>query len=116
MGRVGHSCIDKAGNLFPAVAVSAKTGLGLAALAEAVIGTSLPASDAPLITRARHEDALRRVAVFVTEARSTLALGLPAELIAVDTHGALAALGELTGQTTREEIIRGIFSRFCIGK
>ena len=101
---------------YPAVAVSAKTGLGLVALAEAVIGTSLPASDAPLITRARHEDALRRVAVFVTEAQSTLALGLPAELIAVDTHGAMAALGELTGQTTREEIIRGIFSRFCIGK
>ena len=62
------------------------------------------------------QQARYQVAVFVTEARSTLALGLPAELIAVDTHGALAALGELTGQTTREEIIRGIFSRFCIGK
>jgi tRNA modification GTPase len=100
----------------PAVAVSAKTGLGLDALAEAVIGTSLPASDAPLLTRARHEDALRRCATQISEAHATLAAGLPAELIAVDVHGALAALGELTGQTTREEIIRGIFSRFCIGK
>ena len=100
----------------PAVAISAKTGMGLAALAEAVIGTSPPATDMPLLTRARHEDALRRTAAQVADARATLSAGLPAELIAVDVHGALAALGELTGQTTREEIIRGIFSRFCIGK
>lgn len=100
----------------PAVAISARTGEGLDALAQAVIGTSVPASDAPLLTRARHEDALRRAAAQVRDARATLTLGLPAELIAVDTHGALAALGELTGQTTREEIIQGIFSRFCIGK
>ncbi|MBB6052764.1 tRNA uridine-5-carboxymethylaminomethyl(34) synthesis GTPase MnmE [Armatimonas rosea] len=100
----------------PAVAISARTGEGLDALVQAVIGTSVPASDAPLLTRARHEDALRRAAAQIHDARVTLALGLPAELIAVDTHGALAALGELTGQTTREEIIQGIFSRFCIGK
>lgn len=100
----------------PAVAVSARTGQGLDALAQAVVGTSAPASDAPLVTRARHEDALRRAAMQIAQARETLAAGLPAELIAVDTHGAMAALGELTGQTTREEIIQGIFSRFCIGK
>ena len=101
---------------YPTVAISAKTGMGLATLAEAVIGTSPPATDVPLLTRARHEDALRRTATQVADARATLAAGFPAELIAVDVHGALAALGELTGQTTREEIIRGIFSRFCIGK
>ena len=41
---------------------------------------------------------------------------MPAELIAVDAHGALRALGEITGETAREEIIAGIFARFCIGK
>jgi tRNA modification GTPase len=101
---------------FPAIAVSAKTGLGLEELARAVVGEAAPSTDAPLLTRARHEDALRRVALHIADARATLASGLPAELIAVDTHGAMAVLGELTGQTTREEIIQGIFSRFCIGK
>jgi len=28
----------------------------------------------------------------------------------------LAALGELTGRTAREEIVSRIFSRFCVGK
>ncbi|WP_309718549.1 tRNA uridine-5-carboxymethylaminomethyl(34) synthesis GTPase MnmE [Armatimonas sp.] len=100
----------------PVISVSAKTGAGLLELAQAVVGSSQPAADAPLVTRARHEDALRRAALHIADARATLAAGLPAELIAVDTHGAMAALGELTGQTTREEIIQGIFSRFCIGK
>ena len=102
----------------PAVSVSARTGMGLDALAQAVIGISLPTldSNSPLVTRARHEDALRCAAQHIAYALQTLAAGLPAEFIAVDTHGAMAAVGELTGQTTREEIIQGIFSRFCIGK
>lgn len=100
----------------PTLRVSAQTGLGLDALTEAILGTAIPASDAPLLTRARHEDALRRTVTHITEAQTTLEAGLPAELIAVDTHAALAALGELTGQTTREEVIAGIFARFCIGK
>ena len=29
---------------------------------------------------------------------------------------ALDALGQLTGRTAREEIVSGIFSRFCVGK
>ena len=28
----------------------------------------------------------------------------------------LAALGELTGRTAKEEIVSRIFSRFCVGK
>lgn len=105
---------------YPAVAVSARTGDGLAALAEAVVAAStgsLPReSETPLVTRARHEAALRHALVQLAAAQATLEQGLPAELIAVDVHGALATLGELTGATTREEIIQGIFSRFCIGK
>ena len=33
-----------------------------------------------------------------------------------DAEEALDALGELTGRTAREEIVSGIFSRFCVGK
>lgn len=103
-----------------AVAVSARTGAGLDTLAQAVVTVStgvVPTdSDTPLVTRARHEAALRHTLHQLDAAQATLAALLPAELIAVDVHGALAALGELTGTTTREEIIQGIFARFCIGK
>ena len=102
------------------VAVSAQTKVGLEALAQAVVrvatGTTPGEHEAPLVTRARHEDALRRALASLQEAQNTLVAALPAELIAVDLHAALATLGEITGATTREEIIQGIFARFCIGK
>ena len=69
-----------------------------------------------IVTRARQEDTLRRVLDSLQHAQQTLEDGLAAEFIAVDLHGALATLGELTGATTREEVIQGIFARFCIGK
>ncbi len=110
----------------PGVATAAARAEGIDALEEAVVaaatgGSSLPDSgsgseDAPLVTSARHAAALHTARESLAAARATLARGLPAELIAVDAHAALGALGEITGETTREEIIRGIFATFCIGK
>ncbi len=103
----------------PVVAVAAVTGYGLPALSNAILfllGGNGVDTNATLITSARHTDALRRAASALNTALQTLTDGLPAELIAVDTHAAIACFGEITGQTAREEIIAGIFSRFCIGK
>jgi tRNA modification GTPase len=37
-------------------------------------------------------------------------------LTAIDLKDALDALGEIVGETAREDILEQIFSRFCIGK
>lgn len=103
---------------FTGIALSAKTGTGLdrlGAAVQALLGGSEQAS-IPLVTRARHEYAVRRAQESVQAAISSLEAGQPPELIAVDCHGALMALGELTGETSRAEIIEGIFRAFCIGK
>lgn len=102
------------------VTVAARTGAGLPELTVAILSLlgnqeSID-TNAPLITSARHTDALRRAATSLGMALHTLRDGMPAELIAVDAHAAISSLGEITGQTAREEIIAGIFSRFCIGK
>jgi tRNA modification GTPase len=38
------------------------------------------------------------------------------EMVLVGLHNALRYLGEITGETTTEEILGQIFSTFCIGK
>jgi tRNA modification GTPase len=104
---------------LPAVAVSAATGGGLVELRAAVVrvvGAADIDAGAPLVTSVRHAEALRDAAQALAHARETLAAGLPTELVAVDAHGALSALGVITGETAREEVIAGIFARFCIGK
>jgi tRNA modification GTPase len=42
--------------------------------------------------------------------------GLPPELLSLDLRSALSALGEVTGETSTDEVLDHIFSSFCIGK
>ncbi|MGC4045304.1 MAG: tRNA uridine-5-carboxymethylaminomethyl(34) synthesis GTPase MnmE [Armatimonas sp.] len=103
---------------FTGISLSAKTGNGLEALGNSVrslLGDSDQAT-IPMVTRARHENALRRALESVRAALNSLEADQAPEFIAVDCHGALMALGELTGETSRAEIIEGIFRTFCIGK
>lgn len=105
------------------VAVSARTGAGLAEL-EAVLGRRgaalLPAAQAEaqglMLTNARQTDAVRRALEAVRRAEEGLGAGLPPDLLLTDVEAALAALGELTGRTVREDVTDRIFSRFCVGK
>ena len=104
----------------PTVAIAAATGAGLpdliAAVSRVLGAESRPSESAVTVTSARHEDALRRADLALMQALQTLTLDLPIELIAVDAHAALQSLGEITGETAREEIIARIFATFCIGK
>lgn len=45
-----------------------------------------------------------------------LALGITPDAVLTDVEGAMAALGELTGRSVREDVVERIFARFCVGK
>jgi tRNA modification GTPase len=67
---------------------------------------------APLLTRARHREALE--AALGALQRSLAAL-LP-ELRAEDLRLAWRSLGRITGQVDVEDLLDVIFADFCIGK
>lgn len=76
-------------------------------------------SDAPygqLLTNQRQEEAARRAKEGVRRAREALELGMTPDALLTDVEEALAALGELTGQSVREDVTDRIFARFCVGK
>lgn len=72
--------------------------------------------DSPIVTNARHQDALRRANAALNDAIESLTNMMPPELVAVDLHISLDALGDIVGKTTTEDILDRIFSQFCIGK
>jgi tRNA modification GTPase len=45
-----------------------------------------------------------------------LSEGASEELVLVGLHNSLRFLGEITGETTSEDILNEIFTTFCIGK
>jgi tRNA modification GTPase len=103
------------------VAVSAKTGSGLEGL-ESTLTNIVFRNKEPMnetgatITSARHYDALRRAKDHLSLSAESLKQRQSGEFVAVDMRSALDELGEITGEVTTEEILNGIFSKFCIGK
>jgi tRNA modification GTPase len=64
----------------------------------------------------RHQDALRRAREGTLRALSALRADATLELVALDLHIAVNAVGEIVGKTTTEDLLDSIFSQFCIGK
>jgi tRNA modification GTPase len=97
------------------LAVSARTGDGMAALRErlARIARAMTTSAGPApLTRQRHR-------LLVAEAHERLSSALrenAPELRAEDLRGALLAFGGLTGKIGVEQLLDRIFGNFCIGK
>ena len=86
------------------------------AMREELLGDALVTGDSPIVTNARHQDALRRANAALNDAIESLTNAMPPELVAVDLHISLNALGDIVGKTTTEDILDRIFSQFCIGK
>src|SRR5215203_2588426 len=102
-----------------AINVSAQTGEGLATLRSAILA-SLNSDGIEngnmLITNARHYDLLCSTQRELESARLALRERHSEELVLVPLHNALKLLGQITGETTTEDILSEIFATFCIGK
>ena len=101
-----------------AISISAKHGdiAPLMARLEEEVSRLTQHGDSVLISNIRHYEALRRAQDALECVREGLQQGLSGELLAVDLHDALDALGEITGQVSSQEVLNTIFARFCIGK
>ena len=87
-----------------------------ASVSEELLGGELVIGESPIVTNARHQEALRRANEGLNYAIESLENGMPPELIAVDLRISLDGLGDIVGKTTTEDILDRIFSQFCVGK
>ena len=101
------------------VSVSAKTAAGLDRLRAAILEPFTNGNangEGLLITNARHHDLLTRTIDAIRSSENLLLDHASEEIILVGLLNALRYLGEITGETTSDEILGKIFSTFCIGK
>ena len=104
---------------FPKICtVSAATGDGLKELERAIADCFPAGADeaGSLLTNARQAEAAARAKGSVSAALEGLEAGMTPDALLTDAEEAMAALGELTGRSVREDITDRIFSRFCVGK
>lgn len=99
--------------------ISAKTGEGLEELKRAVIQpfqTKEIDSSSFLVSDARHHDLLLRTKSEIRNSIELLNQKTSEEIVLIGLHNALKYLGQITGETTTEDMLTRIFSTFCIGK
>jgi tRNA modification GTPase len=101
------------------VPVSAKTGDGIDDLQRAIVAPFSPedASTAGfLVSDARHNDLLLRAKQEIENSLDLLDQKASEEIVLIGLHNAMRYLGQITGETTTEDMLTRIFSTFCIGK
>lgn len=99
--------------------ISAKTGFGLQRLRNELINPfrSNDLDDSGfLISDSRHFDLLNRAENEIERSITLLDNSVSEEIILLGLHNALIYLGQITGETTTEDMLSRIFSTFCIGK
>ncbi|MCL1051160.1 tRNA uridine-5-carboxymethylaminomethyl(34) synthesis GTPase MnmE [Shewanella abyssi] len=102
----------------PVHRISAKTGLGIAALQQHL--KSLMGYQSNLeggfIARRRHLEALDLASSHLDIGKEQLEVYQAGELLAEELRMAQLALSEITGKFTSDDLLGKIFSSFCIGK
>lgn len=99
--------------------ISAKTGEGLDDLRNAIIRPFAPediTASGFLVTDARHHDLLIRAQAEIFQSVDQINQKMSEEIVLIGLHNALHYLGQITGETTTEDMLTRIFSTFCIGK
>lgn len=118
--RLDRSLVEKYSNGRKIIDISIKTGEGIDLLKDEiynfVYSGGVKRGQEVLVTNVRHKDLLVRAKSSMMKAIKTLDMKLPLDLISIDINEALEYIGQITGESVREDIIDRIFSQFCVGK
>ena len=119
--------IDKAGNSpeilqtsSPVIRLSIKNGDNLDELYHELIKmfnlNQINLGNELLITNVRHQELINKAIESTRKAIDDLNNDMPIDIISINIKQILEHLGEITGDNISEDIIKSIFSKFCLGK
>jgi tRNA modification GTPase len=101
------------------IPVSCKTGLGIQALKDTLVTTFIRPEDyqpKQMLCNMRQIGALRAASFHIDQANHALANGATLDVISIELRDAVNRLSDILGDHVTEELLDGIFAKFCIGK
>ena len=69
-----------------------------------------------LVTNIRHKKLIEEALNHLREAKKALESNMPVDIISINVKEVLQDLGKITGENVSEDVIKEIFSKFCLGK
>jgi len=102
---------------LPLCGLAPDAGATLRSLLERTITPGLTSdATAEVLASVRQRDLVERARFAADEALQALERGVSPEYVATHVDSGLAALADVFGETTSEEVLQRIFATFCIGK
>ena len=69
-----------------------------------------------MVTSIRHKNLIEEAIKSLIKAEETINLGMPIDIIAINIKDIIENLSKITGENVSEDILKEIFSKFCLGK
>ncbi|MFC1752494.1 tRNA uridine-5-carboxymethylaminomethyl(34) synthesis GTPase MnmE [Thermoproteota archaeon] len=101
------------------IQVSAKTREGVDELTDTLytdIAKQAASLDLDLVCNIRQRNCLKQAKQHLSNLTKQLKKGFEDDVLTIDLKNAVTSLGMVTGEHVTEEVLDGIFSRFCVGK
>jgi tRNA modification GTPase len=116
-----RASVSEFGTSAGVVSICSRDGSGVDILSRMIFdyfvqSSNVSSGDLLVISNARHRDILLRSVELLDSFVVNRHAGVPPELLSLDLRSALSALGEVTGETSTDDVLDRIFSSFCIGK
>ncbi len=111
--------LQSAARIHRQIALCAKSGNGVALLRDALhtdFTLNIPREDRDMLCNARQIACLQESHTAIGAVLNTLEAGFEFDAVSYDLKTAIMKLGEASGDAVTEEILDGIFARFCVGK
>lgn len=100
--------------------ISAKNNTGIDQLAKEVktlfVDEKIINEDYGILSNTRHIGKLEETKQALEDALKACEDYMPVDMVEIDLRKAWSSLGEITGQSTSEDLITTLFSKFCLGK
>ena len=104
----------------PIVKISTKNREGIDKIYEEITNifklNEIAKSGELVVSNKRHKQLILNALKCILNVQNAIDLNLPIDMISGDIKEILEELGKITGETVTEDIIKEIFSRFCLGK
>ena len=102
------------------IEISAKEGIGIEKIYKEIERlfnlNEINTDNSIVVTNIRHKTLLDEALKECCEALKTIKENMPIDIISISVKNIMQKLGEITGEEISSDIIKEIFSRFCLGK
>lgn len=102
------------------IEISAVNNIGIEKIYEEISKmfnlNKITVEDTAMITNLRHKEAINEAVENIKQAMEVVEQGLPIDICSVNIKDTLESLGKITGENVTEDILKEIFSKFCLGK